>query len=71
MKHHFNECPDCGEPYGYYGQPNFKRNLSVDYDDDLVVKNVIKAVCHNCYWETNYHDNVKECAEEWNSTVIE
>lgn len=69
MRVNFNRCPDCGEQYGSYGMPRFERHSRV-YSEDSIVTSRVRAVCDKCEWETKSHDNVKECAEEWNNTVI-
>ena len=67
---YFNPCPDCGEHYGKYGQmPEFDRHTKV-YDGNDIVLSEIRAICRRCDWETKSHSNVKECADEWNSTVF-
>ena len=35
-----------------------------------MVSSVVRAMCPTCDWETKGHRNVKECADEWNNTVI-
>lgn len=70
MQHYFDPCPDCGEYYGKVGNmPELDRHTKI-YSGDSVVKSRVRAVCNRCGWETKSHDNVGECAKEWNSTVI-
>ena len=63
MRFKFNPCPDCGYVCDV---PNIERTVYYDADNAWIVR----AYCPICYWETGSHRNVKECAEEWNSTVI-
>lgn len=70
MAHYFNSCPDCGEHYSKYGQmPELDRHTKI-YSGNDIVKSSIKAICNRCGWETKSHDNVGQCAEEWNSTKL-
>lgn len=64
MRFDFNLCPDCGDKDAFV---TFYRETL--YTEDSKCGRV-KAMCSNCDWETGWHDNVKECAEEWNNTVI-
>lgn len=70
MQHYFNACPDCGEEYGKIGNMPELDRYEKFYNGNDIIKSSIKAICNRCEWETKLHDNVKECADEWNSTVI-
>lgn len=71
MQHYFNACPDCGEEYGKVGNmPELDRNEKLYYNDYYIVKSGVRAICNRCGWETKSHDNVGECAEEWNNTKL-
>lgn len=63
MRFKFNPCPDCGYVCDV---PNIERTVYCDTDNAWIVR----AYCPICYWETGSHRNVKECAEEWNSTKL-
>ena len=63
MRFKFNPCPDCGYVCDV---PNIERTVYYDTDNAWIVR----AYCPICYWETGSHRNVKECAEEWNSTKL-
>ena len=63
MRFNFNACPDCGYVCDV---PNIERTVYYDTDNAWIVR----AYCPICYWETGSHRNVKECAEEWNSTKL-
>lgn len=66
MRFEFKPCPDCGDRCN---KPMMYRKVYRDSNDDMV-SSVVRAVCPMCNWETKGHRNVKECADEWNSTVI-
>lgn len=66
MRFDFNSCPDCGNDYDY---PHFYRDVYYDYSRNVSLS-AVKAVCATCKWETDWHNNVKECADEWNNTVL-
>lgn len=70
MQHYFDSCPDCGEYYGKVGNmPELDRHTKI-YSGDSVVKSRVRAICNRCGWETKSHDNVGECAKEWNNTNL-
>lgn len=69
MRVNFKACPDCGEPYGSYGQPTFERHTKI-YSGDNIITSRVRAICDKCGWETKSHDNISQCAEEWNSTKL-
>lgn len=62
MRFKFNPCPDCGNDCDY---PRFHRAFGGS-DKPFAVN----AYCTTCGWETDWHNNVKECADEWNDTVL-
>lgn len=71
MRHYFNECPDCGEYYSKIGNvPELNRCQKIYDNSGGIVLSYIKAICHRCGWETQPHDNVGQCAEEWNNTDL-
>lgn len=59
----FNPCPDCGDKDTYV---TFYRVT----DENPKRTTHVQARCCTCDWTTGWHNNVKECADEWNSTVI-
>lgn len=60
----FNPCPDCGcEKY-----PLFDRRKT--YNGVSLESSVVSAFCEICGWETQFHNNVRECAKEWNEVKI-
>lgn len=71
MRHYFNECPDCGEYYSKIGNvPELNRCQKIYDNSGGIVLSYIKAICHRCGWETQPHDNVGQCAEEWNNAKL-
>lgn len=71
MQHYFDSCPDCGEYYSKVGNmPELERNEKLYCNDYYIVKSGVRAICNRCGWETQPHDNVGECAEEWNNTKL-
>ena len=62
----FKSCPDCGN----FEYPMFSRNDTEDICEN-VAKSQVYAYCRVCDWRTKYYNNVSQCAEEWNNTVIE
>ena len=58
----FRPCPDCGcQDYPY-----LRRSLVYANGRPIYVQ----AECYRCGWETDMHNNVKECAKEWNETEV-
>ena len=66
MRFEFKPCPDCGYRSGY---PMFDRDFIRSNSGDVEFS-VVKAICQVCGWETGNHNNVEECADEWNNTCI-
>ena len=60
----FRPCPDCG----CRNYPRFDRRKI--YSGMNLVSSVISASCRVCDWETQFYDNVKECAKEWNEAEV-
>ena len=58
----FEPCPDCGDQ-------NVRVYFYRDQDDDKTPSRIL-ASCPTCSWMTGWHSNVKECADEWNNTVL-
>ena len=60
----FNPCPDCRcEKY-----PLFDRRKT--YNGMSLESSIVSAFCEVCGWETQFHNNVKECAKEWNEAEV-
>lgn len=71
MQHYFDECPDCGEYYGKVGNmPEIERDKKTYYNGYYIVESGVKTICNRCGWETQLHDNVGQCAEEWNNAKL-
>jgi hypothetical protein len=60
----FRPCPDCG----CNKHPYFDRRKT--YSGMSLVSSVVSAYCRTCGWETQFHDNIKKCAKEWNEAEV-
>lgn len=60
----FRPCPDCGcDKYPFFD------GSTIHLGGGVQLRQVI-ASCRRCGWETNIHNNVKECAKEWNEAEV-
>lgn len=60
----FRPCLDCGcDKYPFFD------GSTIHLGGGVQIRQVI-ASCKRCGWETNIHNNVKECAKEWNEAEV-
>lgn len=59
-------CPDCGN---MIKQPEFHRE-TILYNSGKIAKQPVYAQCPICGWRTSVYDNIRDCANEWNSANL-